>query len=36
MDAMFALKEPKTGTDGTISWTVDVHNARTGDDSFSG
>src|SRR5947207_577331 len=36
MDAMFALKEPKTGTDGTISWTVDVHNARTGDDFVLG
>src|SRR5438067_1157922 len=36
MDAMFALKEPKTGTDGTISWTVDVHNARTVDDFVLG
>jgi ribonucleoside-diphosphate reductase alpha chain len=36
MDAMFALKEPKTGTDGTISWTVDVLNARTGDDFVLG
>jgi ribonucleoside-diphosphate reductase alpha chain len=36
MDAMFALKEPKTGTDGTISWTVDVLNPRTGDDFVLG
>src|SRR5688572_25984147 len=36
MDAMFALKEPKTGPDGTISWTVDVFNARTGDDFVLG
>jgi ribonucleoside-diphosphate reductase alpha chain len=33
---MFALKEPKTGPDGTISWTVDVFNARTGDDFVLG
>ncbi|HZL85527.1 MAG TPA: adenosylcobalamin-dependent ribonucleoside-diphosphate reductase, partial [Candidatus Krumholzibacteria bacterium] len=32
LDAMFALKEPKTGTDGTMSWTVDILNPRTGDD----
>jgi ribonucleoside-diphosphate reductase alpha chain len=36
MDAMFALKEPKTGTDGTLSWTVDVFNPRTGDDFVLG
>ena len=36
MDAMFALKEPKTGTDGTLSWTVDVLNPRTGDDFVLG
>jgi ribonucleoside-diphosphate reductase alpha chain len=32
LDALFARKEPKTGTDGTLSWTADVHNARAGDD----
>jgi ribonucleoside-diphosphate reductase alpha chain len=32
LDALFAKKEPKTGTDGTMSWTVDVHNPRTNDD----
>src|SRR5262245_9959598 len=36
MDAMFSLKEPKTGTDGTMSWSVDVHNPRTGDDFVLG
>jgi len=36
VDAMFALKEPKTGTEGTISWTVDVLNPRTGDDFVVG
>jgi ribonucleoside-diphosphate reductase alpha chain len=32
LEALFAKKEPKTGTDGTMSWTVDVHNARADDD----
>ncbi|HEY2338374.1 MAG TPA: adenosylcobalamin-dependent ribonucleoside-diphosphate reductase, partial [Burkholderiales bacterium] len=36
MDTMFSLKEPKTGTDGTMSWSVDVHNPRTGDDFVLG
>jgi ribonucleoside-diphosphate reductase alpha chain len=36
LDAMFSLKEPKTGSDGTMSWTVDVHNPRTGDDFVLG
>jgi ribonucleoside-diphosphate reductase alpha chain len=36
LDAMFALKEPKTGTDGTMSWTVDVLNPRTSDDFVLG
>ncbi|HJS38850.1 MAG TPA: adenosylcobalamin-dependent ribonucleoside-diphosphate reductase [Burkholderiales bacterium] len=36
LDAMFSLKEPKTGADGTMSWTVDVHNPRTGDDFVLG
>ena len=31
-DAMFSRKEPKSGTDGTLSWTVDVSNPTTGDD----
>ena len=36
VEAMFALKEPKTGTDGTMSWTVDLLNPRTGDDFVLG
>ena len=36
MDALFAKKEPKTGTDGTMSWTVDIANAGTGDDFVLG
>ncbi|HEV8094897.1 MAG TPA: adenosylcobalamin-dependent ribonucleoside-diphosphate reductase [Burkholderiales bacterium] len=36
LDAMFSLKEPKTGTGGTMSWTVDVLNPRTGDDFVLG
>ncbi|MEW5904938.1 MAG: adenosylcobalamin-dependent ribonucleoside-diphosphate reductase [Pseudomonadota bacterium] len=36
MDALFAKKEPKTGVDGTMSWTVDIANAGTGDDFVLG
>jgi ribonucleoside-diphosphate reductase alpha chain len=36
IDAMFSLKEPKTGTDGTMSWTIDILNPRTGDDFVLG
>jgi len=32
LDALFAKKEPKTGSDGTMSWTVDVYNPTSGDD----
>jgi len=32
VDAMFSRKEPKSGVDGTLSWTVDVLNPATGDD----
>ncbi len=32
VDAMFSRKEPKSGVDGTLSWTVDVLNPTTGDD----
>ena len=32
LDALIGLKEPKAGTDGTLSWTVDVMNHNTGDD----
>lgn len=36
MDALMTLKEPKSGTDGTMSWTVDVLNAATSDDFVLG
>ena len=36
VDAMFSQKEPKTGTDGTLSWTVDVLNPSTGEDFVLG
>ena len=36
LDTMFSRKEPKTGTDGTMSWTVDVFNPRTGEDFVLG
>ncbi|HET7261078.1 MAG TPA: adenosylcobalamin-dependent ribonucleoside-diphosphate reductase [Casimicrobiaceae bacterium] len=32
VDALIGVKEPKAGTDGTLSWTVDVLNPGTGDD----
>jgi ribonucleoside-diphosphate reductase alpha chain len=32
LDALFAKKEPKTGSDGTMSWTVDVYNPSSSDD----
>ncbi|MGB8338633.1 MAG: adenosylcobalamin-dependent ribonucleoside-diphosphate reductase [Burkholderiales bacterium] len=32
LDALFAKKEPKTGPDGTMSWTADVYNPSSGDD----
>ena len=36
LDALFSLKEPKTGTDGTLSWTVDVLNPASEDDFVLG
>jgi len=32
LDALIGPKEPKAGPNGTLSWTVDVCNAATGDD----
>ncbi|MBS0325736.1 MAG: ribonucleoside-diphosphate reductase, adenosylcobalamin-dependent [Proteobacteria bacterium] len=32
VDALMGVKEPKAGTDGTLSWTVDVLNPGAGDD----
>lgn len=36
MDALFSTKEPKTGTDGTLSWTVDISNPSTSEDFVLG
>jgi ribonucleoside-diphosphate reductase alpha chain len=36
LDAMFAVEEPRTGADGTLSWSVDVHNPATGEDFVLG
>ena len=36
MDALLFKREPKTGTEGTLSWTVDVRNESTGDDFVLG
>ena len=36
LDALMSPKEPKTGTDGTLSWTVDIHNPATNDDFVMG
>jgi ribonucleoside-diphosphate reductase alpha chain len=36
LDSMFSLKEPKTGTDGTLSWTVDIFNPATDEDFVLG
>jgi ribonucleoside-diphosphate reductase alpha chain len=36
MDCMFSVQEPKTGTDGTLSWTVDIQNPATGEDFVLG
>ncbi len=36
LDALMSPKEPKTGPNGTMSWTVDVRNPSTGDDFVLG
>ena len=36
LDTLFSLEEPKTGTDGTLSWTVDIYNPATGEDFVLG
>ena len=36
LDALFSQDEPKTGTDGTLSWTVDISNPATGEDFVLG
>ncbi len=36
LDTLFSLDEPKTGTDGTLSWTVDIYNPATSEDFVLG
>ena len=36
VDALFSAEEPKTGTDGTLSWTVDIRNPSTNEDFVLG
>ena len=36
LDTLFSLEEPKTGTDGTLSWTVDIYNPATSEDFVLG
>ena len=36
LDALMSIKEPKTGPDGTLSWTVDILNQSTDDDFVMG
>ncbi|CAB1369442.1 adenosylcobalamin-dependent ribonucleoside-diphosphate reductase [Denitratisoma oestradiolicum] len=36
LDAMFSREEPKTGTDGTLSWTVDISNPASGEEFVLG
>ena len=36
LDAMFAVEEPRTGTGGTLSWTVDIRNPASGEEFVVG
>jgi len=36
IDTMFSRDEPKTGTDGTLSWTVDINNPASGEEFVLG
>ncbi len=36
LDAMFSREEPRTGTDGTLSWTVDIQNPASGENFVLG
>ena len=36
LDAMFSRDEPRTGTDGTLSWTVDISNPASGEEFVLG
>jgi len=33
LNALFAVEEPRTGTDGTLAWVMDIRNPST-DDNF--
>ena len=36
LDHMFSVDEPRTGTDGTLSWTVDINNPASSDEFVLG
>ena len=36
LDAMFSVEEPRTGTEGTLSWTVDIANPSSSDEFVLG
>src|SRR4051812_15855441 len=36
LDHMYSVEEPRTGTDGTLSWTVDIANPASGDEFVLG
>ncbi len=36
LDHMFSVEEPRTGTDGTLSWTVDITHPTSGDEFVMG
>ena len=36
LDAMFSVEEPRSGTDCSLSWTVDIRNPATGEDFVLG
>jgi ribonucleoside-diphosphate reductase alpha chain len=36
LDHMFSVEEPRTGTDGTLSWTVDISHPTSGDEFVLG
>ncbi len=36
LDHMFSVEEPRTGTEGTLSWTVDIANPSSGDEFVLG
>ena len=36
LDSMFSVEEPRTGTDGTLAWTVDISHPTSGDEFVLG